>query len=62
VVNIVLEHRAAARGKRATRPNRLLRPLQVAGTFILITTLWSLWNAPSVEEWLEVVSWWRVGS
>jgi D-alanyl-lipoteichoic acid acyltransferase DltB (MBOAT superfamily) len=62
VVNIVLEHRATVRGKRVARPDRALRALQIAGTFVLITTLWSLWNAPSVGEWLEVVSWWRVGS
>jgi alginate O-acetyltransferase complex protein AlgI len=62
MVNIVMEHRAAARGKPAARRNGVLRAVQVAGTFVLITTLWSLWNAPSVGEWFEVLSWWRVGS
>jgi D-alanyl-lipoteichoic acid acyltransferase DltB (MBOAT superfamily) len=62
MVNIVFEHRAGARGKSAAGRTRILRAVQVAGTFVLITTLWSLWNAPSVEEWFEVLSWWRLGS
>jgi len=36
-------------------------PLQIAGTFCLIVTLWSLWNAPSVGEWLDLLTYWKVG-
>ena len=38
-----------------------LRALKVAVTFSVITTLWSLWNSPSVGAWLELVSWWEIG-
>jgi hypothetical protein len=40
---------------------RRLEPLKVAGTFCLIVTLWSLWNSPSLPEWLDLITWWRVG-
>jgi hypothetical protein len=33
----------------------------VAGTFVLITFLWSIWNAPSLGEWLDLVTWWKIG-
>jgi D-alanyl-lipoteichoic acid acyltransferase DltB (MBOAT superfamily) len=38
-----------------------LEPVQVAGTFCLIVALWSLWNSPSLPEWFDLVTWWRVG-
>ncbi len=56
-INLLLERRRPARAAR--KP--WLEPVQVAGTFGLIVTLWSLWNSPSVPEWLDLVTWWQVG-
>lgn len=45
--------RARTLGKRAqTAGARLGLALRTAGTFAVLTTLWSLWNAPTLEEWL----------
>jgi hypothetical protein len=58
-VNLLLEGR---RQRRAPSPWRArLEPLRVAGTFGLVVTMWSLWNSPSVTEWIDLVTWWKVG-
>lgn len=54
-----LKHRSAA-AKAAPQPV-LLRAVRVAGMFLLITTLWSLWNAPTLHQWLDLLTWWKVG-
>jgi hypothetical protein len=49
---------------RKARPGSapwLQQSLQVAGTFLLITVLWSMWNAPSMRAWFDVITWWRIG-
>ena len=51
----------AGTGDRPAAWRRRLEPLKIAGTFCLIVTLWSLWNSPSVGEWLDLVTWWKVG-
>jgi len=60
-INLILE----ARGKKARKiegwPGRIIHGAKVAGTFMLIVTLWSMWNAPSLGEWLDVLSWWEIG-
>jgi hypothetical protein len=35
--------------------------LQVAATFTFIVVLWSLWNAPTVGEWIDTLTWWQAG-
>jgi alginate O-acetyltransferase complex protein AlgI len=40
---------------------RLRATTQVAGTLLLITVLWSMWNAPSMNQWFDVLTWWKVG-
>lgn len=59
-VNLLLERRRPARAA-ATAPRAWVQPLKIAATFSLIVTLWSLWNAPSVGEWLDLLTWWQVG-
>lgn len=54
-----LKHRSVA-AKAAPQPF-LLRAVRVAGMLLLITTLWSLWNAASLSEWLDLVTWWKIG-
>ena len=60
VVNLLMEGRRPARAAIASWRTRL-EPLKVLGTFCLIVTLWSLWNSPSVVEWLDLLTWWKVG-
>lgn len=51
---------STAGGKRPpVRPPLFHRALGTAGTFAFITVLWSLWTAPSVAEWIRMISWWR---
>ncbi|MGV3516385.1 hypothetical protein [Luteitalea sp.] len=60
-VNLLIEQRKPARAAVKAPPAWWREPLQVAATFCLIVTLWSLWNAPSVGEWLDLLTWWKVG-
>lgn len=59
-VNLLVERNRPAKGP-ATGWRARLEPLKIAGTFCLIVTLWSLWNAPSVSEWLDLITWWTLG-
>lgn len=58
-MNLLLERRRPSKAAAARRT--WLEPVKVLGTFCLIVTLWSLWNAPSVTEWIDLITWWRVG-
>ncbi len=52
-------------GRKPQKPTswlpRLQQALHVVITFSVITVLWSMWNAPSLGEWLDVVTWWKIG-
>jgi hypothetical protein len=61
IVNLLVEGRRKGQGRAAREPGLVRNAVQICGTFLLITTLWSLWNAPTVGDWLEVVTWWQVG-
>jgi alginate O-acetyltransferase complex protein AlgI len=60
-VNVLIESRRPSRKPTQGWRTKLLQPVKVAGTFALIVTLWSLWNSPSIAEWADLVTWWRVG-
>jgi D-alanyl-lipoteichoic acid acyltransferase DltB (MBOAT superfamily) len=61
-VNLLLERRRPGRAAAAPSVWRArLEPLKVAGTFCLIVTLWSLWNSPSASEWVDLITYWKVG-
>jgi alginate O-acetyltransferase complex protein AlgI len=60
-VNLLIEQRKPSRAAKPATPAWWREPLQIAGTFCLIVTLWSLWNAPSVGEWLDLLTYWKVG-
>lgn len=62
-VNLLLERRRPAAARTTATRGWWARhePLKVISTFSLIVTLWSLWNATSVREWLDLVTWWKVG-
>jgi D-alanyl-lipoteichoic acid acyltransferase DltB (MBOAT superfamily) len=59
-LNLLVE-RTRPRPKAQPAWRKRLEPVQVAGTFCLIVTLWSLWNSPSLPEWVDLITWWRVG-
>jgi len=47
-------------GKRQrVRPSLFRRAFGTVGTFAFITVLWSLWTAPSVADWIRMISWWK---
>jgi hypothetical protein len=60
-INLLVERRRKPARKGTGWRAKGLHALKVAGTFTLIVTLWSLWNAPSLTEWIDLVTWWRVG-
>jgi D-alanyl-lipoteichoic acid acyltransferase DltB (MBOAT superfamily) len=57
IINLLIEQR---RKPGAVEP-AWRNAVKVAGTFSVIVVLWSLWNSPSVGEWLEIVTWWKIG-
>jgi hypothetical protein len=59
MINVYLEQRRPGRKRGA--PSGLRRVIQTAGTFLLITTLWSLWNSSTVDAWIDVLTWWKIG-
>jgi hypothetical protein len=59
IVNLLIEQRRP-RGKVA-HVSRVTNALSVTGTFLFIVVLWSLWNTPTVGEWADMVTWWKVG-
>jgi alginate O-acetyltransferase complex protein AlgI len=63
VVVSTVRDRQRSRNKAtlATRQSKVGSVLRVIGTFSLITVLWSLWNTPSLGEWLDIIIWWRIG-
>lgn len=60
-VNLLLERRRKPGQPQGVWAGRVSEGLKVAGTFVLIVTLWSMWNAPSFGEWFDVLTWWQIG-
>jgi alginate O-acetyltransferase complex protein AlgI len=58
-INLLMERKRPSAARAAWR--KRLEPLKVVGTFFVIVTLWSLWNSPSVAEWTDLITWWRLG-
>ncbi len=54
MVNVQIDARASRRdrGERRAAPALAVHAAKVAGTFVTITLLWSLWNSSSVGSWL----------
>ncbi|MCW5980493.1 MAG: hypothetical protein KIT09_20600 [Bryobacteraceae bacterium] len=57
IVNLIWEIKHPRR--KGEHQPRWLGYAQVAGTFSLITVLWSLWQAPTVEYWMDLLTWWK---
>lgn len=62
IVNVLLEHRRKRSVPDSSWQGRAVHAAQVVGTFALITTLWSLWSAPSLSAWIYLMSHWALGA
>jgi hypothetical protein len=60
IVNLLIE-RHTGEQKKAEGLGPVRRVLQTALTFSFIVVLWSLWQTPTVGEWLDVLTWWKAG-
>lgn len=60
-VNLLMERRRKPSRPREGWAGRISEGLKIAGTFCLIVVLWSMWNAPSIGEWVDVLTWWKIG-
>jgi D-alanyl-lipoteichoic acid acyltransferase DltB (MBOAT superfamily) len=61
IVNVLIDARRGQKRVVTGWKGHTLRGVQIACTFSVITTLWFLWNASSLPEWLDVMTWWRIG-
>lgn len=61
LVNLLLERRRPVRGALAARQSAVVRGGKVLATFVTMCVLWSLWSSRSVADWLDLLTWWRVG-
>jgi HAE1 family hydrophobic/amphiphilic exporter-1 len=52
---------AFMRSWRSTLIAGIAIPTSVIATFAFIVVLWSLWQSPSVGEWLDVLTYWQAG-
>jgi hypothetical protein len=55
--NLALELRRGS----AAPPKGWRRIAGVAGTFTLLTLLWSMWYSQSFAAWFDLLTWWKVG-
>jgi D-alanyl-lipoteichoic acid acyltransferase DltB (MBOAT superfamily) len=60
VVNVLMERRRKVVAVSGWR-GQTVAALQTAATFCFIVVLWSFWHAPTVGEWVDLVTWWRIG-
>ena len=60
IVNLLIEQGADGQ-KAASVQGPVRRVVQTAATFAFIVVLWSLWQSPSVGEWLDVLTCWQAG-
>ncbi len=65
LVNVLIETRAKPApmkiGQPPQKPNQLIRGVKILATFSTITVLWSMWNAKSLTQWLDMLTYWKVG-
>ena len=59
VVNLVWEIKHPRR--KGVDPPWWSRYARIVGTFSLITILWSMWQAPTMGTWIDLLTWWNGG-
>jgi hypothetical protein len=60
IFNVLLEQRAGEQ-RKVGGMGPVRRVLQTAATLAFIVVLWSLWQTPTVGEWLDVLTYWQAG-
>jgi hypothetical protein len=60
-VNVLWEQKARRTTGVAAKDGLARRSLKIAGTFTFIVVLWSMWNSPTMTDWFDVITWWRIG-
>jgi alginate O-acetyltransferase complex protein AlgI len=64
LVNVLIETKARpvrTIGHAPARPSQLVRGVKIVATFSTITVLWSMWNAESLTQWLDMLTYWKIG-
>lgn len=65
LINVLYETKAkpvpVKIGQPAPKPNQLVRCVKIFATFSTITVLWSMWNAKSLTDWFDMLTYWKVG-
>lgn len=56
--NVLYDSRHKRQQKDSSWQARAIHVAQVLGTFVVITTLWSLWSSPSVSAWIYLMTHW----
>jgi hypothetical protein len=60
VLNLALEIRGRDKGPPPA-PGRIVVALKTAATFSAIVVLWSMWNSPTLDGWVDLLTYWKVG-
>lgn len=58
VASVLYDSRHKRRPKDSSWRARAIHSAQVLGTFIVITTLWSLWSSPTLSGWIYLITHW----
>jgi hypothetical protein len=59
IANVLYEYRHPRRQEHSNGwLAQAIHAAQVMGTFAVITTLWSLWSAPTVNSWIYLITHW----
>jgi D-alanyl-lipoteichoic acid acyltransferase DltB (MBOAT superfamily) len=59
IVNLLMEQRRKPAPPSSGWQAQAVHGLKVLGTLTFIVVLWSFWHSPTVEQWLDVMMWWR---
>src|SRR5271165_142997 len=58
MANVLMESRGKRRQPYSSWQVRALKPVKIFGVFVAMTTLWSLWSAPSLSAWGYLMTHW----
>jgi hypothetical protein len=61
ILNVLWDSKHKRRLPDVSWRGRAVHAAQVLGTFMLITTLWSLWSAPTLGSWSYLMTHWIHG-
>ncbi len=59
LLTVLWEARRSRRRTASPKSSRVLRILNTAGVYVVITLLWSMWYGNSLSDWVNVLTYWR---